>query len=79
MKAVRIVDPTQQEDRGRAWFGATVTVADDDDNERTVTLVGEDEADARRADQLALADGACLRGGRRRCTPGRSARRRERI
>jgi transcription elongation factor GreB len=46
MKAVRIVDPTQQEDRGRAWFGATVTVADDDDNERTVTLVGEDEADA---------------------------------
>jgi transcription elongation factor GreB len=46
MKAVRIVDPTQQEDRSRAWFGATVTVADDDDNERTVTLVGEDEADA---------------------------------
>jgi transcription elongation factor GreB len=46
MKAVRIVDPTQQEDRARAWFGATVTVADDDDNERTVTLVGEDEADA---------------------------------
>jgi transcription elongation factor GreB len=46
MKAVRIVDPTQQEDRNRAWFGATVTVADDDDNERTVTLVGEDEADA---------------------------------
>ncbi len=46
MKAVRIVDPTQQEDRSRAWFGATVTVADEDDNERTVTLVGEDEADA---------------------------------
>ena len=46
MKAVRIVDPTQQEDRGRAWFGATVTIADEDDNERIVTLVGEDEADA---------------------------------
>ncbi len=46
MKAVRIVDPTQQEDRARAWFGSTVTVADDDDNERIVTLVGEDEADA---------------------------------
>ena len=46
MKAVRIVDPSQQEDRARAWFGATVTIADDDDNERVVTLVGEDEADA---------------------------------
>jgi len=46
MKAVKVVDPSAQGDRGRAWFGATVTVADEDDNERTVTLVGEDEADA---------------------------------
>jgi transcription elongation factor GreB len=46
MKAVRVVDPAQQVDRGRAWFGATVTVADEDDKQRTVTLVGEDEADA---------------------------------
>jgi len=46
MKAVKVVDPSAQEDRNRAWFGATVTVADEDDNERTVTLVGEDEADA---------------------------------
>lgn len=46
MKVVKITDPSQQEDRSRAWFGATVTVADDDDNERVVTLVGEDEADA---------------------------------
>jgi len=46
MKAVKITDPRAQEDRSRAWFGATVTVADEDDNERTVTLVGEDEADA---------------------------------
>jgi transcription elongation factor GreB len=46
MKAVRIVDPSQQEDRARAWFGSTVTVADEDDNERILTLVGEDEADA---------------------------------
>ncbi|WP_404712695.1 GreA/GreB family elongation factor [Sphingomonas sp. MMS24-J13] len=46
MKAVRIVDPSQQEDLARAWFGATVTVADEDDNERILTLVGEDEADA---------------------------------
>jgi transcription elongation factor GreB len=46
MKAVRVVDPSQQEDRARAWFGSTVTVADEDDNERILTLVGEDEADA---------------------------------
>jgi transcription elongation factor GreB len=46
MKAVKVVDPTRQSDRQRAWFGATVTIADEDDNERTVTLVGEDEADA---------------------------------
>jgi transcription elongation factor GreB len=46
MKAVKVIDPTQQTDRSRAWFGAIVTVVDADDNERVVTLVGEDEADA---------------------------------
>ena len=46
MKAAKVIDPAQQEDRSRAWFGATVTLADEDDNERVVTLVGEDEADA---------------------------------
>jgi len=46
MKAVRAVDPASQPDRARAWFGATVTMMDDDEAERTVTLVGEDEADA---------------------------------
>lgn len=46
MKAVRVVDPAQQEDRAKTWFGATVTIADEDDNERVLTLVGEDEADA---------------------------------
>ncbi|WP_420142179.1 GreA/GreB family elongation factor [Sphingomonas sp.] len=46
MKAVTIVDPAQQANRSRAWFGATVTIVDEDARERTVTLVGEDEADA---------------------------------
>ncbi len=46
MKAARVVDPSTQPDRNRVWFGATVTVADDDDRQRTVTLVGDDEADA---------------------------------
>ncbi|MEH3106240.1 MAG: GreA/GreB family elongation factor [Sphingomonas fennica] len=46
MKAAQVVDPAAQRDRGRVWFGATVTLADEEDAERTVTLVGEDEADA---------------------------------
>ncbi len=46
MKAAKVVDPAQQPDRARAWFGATVTVADADDNQRVLTLVGDDEADA---------------------------------
>lgn len=46
MSAAKIVDPAAQEDRGRVLFGATVTLADERDEERTVTLVGEDEADA---------------------------------
>jgi len=46
MKAARVVDPARQEDRSRAWFGASVTIADEDDNHRTLTLVGDDEADA---------------------------------
>ena len=46
MKACRVIDPARQEDRSKAWFGATVTIADDDDNQRIVTLVGDDEQDA---------------------------------
>lgn len=46
MKDARVVDPAHQQDRGKIWFGATVTIVDEDDRERTVTLVGEDEADA---------------------------------
>ncbi len=46
MKAARVIDPAQQAERGRAWFGATVTIADEDDRHRTVELVGDDEADA---------------------------------
>lgn len=46
MKALRVVDPAQQQDRSKVWFGATVTVADEDDARMTVTLVGDDEQDA---------------------------------
>lgn len=46
MKAARVVDPAKQEDRTRVLFGATVEIADEDDNRRTLTLVGDDEQDA---------------------------------
>ena len=46
MKAARVVDPAEQPDKGRIWFGATVELADEEDARRTVTLVGDDEADA---------------------------------
>ncbi|RSY90776.1 transcription elongation factor GreB [Sphingomonas koreensis] len=46
MKAAKVIDPSRQEDRSRIWFGATTTIADEDDNHRILTLVGDDEADA---------------------------------
>ena len=46
MKASRIVNPAHQPDQTRIWFGATVELADEDDTRRTVTLVGNDEAEA---------------------------------
>ena len=46
MKAARVVDPALAPDKTRAWFGATVTIADEDDTEHTLTLVGDDEQDA---------------------------------
>lgn len=50
MKACRVVDPARQVDRTRVWFGATVTIAPSDsgsaDNQRSLTLVGDDEQDA---------------------------------
>lgn len=48
MKAARVVDPAEQADRSKVFFGATVTIADEEDVHRTVTLVGDDEADAGR-------------------------------
>lgn len=46
MKAAKVVDPAAQVDKSRVWFGATVTIADEGDNHRTLTLVGDDETDA---------------------------------
>jgi transcription elongation factor GreB len=46
MKNAKVVDPATQPDRGVIRFGATVELADEDDARRTLTIVGDDEADA---------------------------------
>ena len=46
MKFAKVIDPAKQDDRSRVFFGASVTIADEDDNQRSVTIVGDDEADA---------------------------------
>ncbi|MCL4673450.1 MAG: transcription elongation factor GreB [Sphingomonadaceae bacterium] len=46
MKAARVVRPDEQPDKARVFFGATVTIADEDDNATSVTIVGDDEQDA---------------------------------
>ena len=46
MKAAKIVDPASQAATGEVRFGATVELADDADNRRLLTIVGDDEADA---------------------------------
>ena len=46
MKAAKVVDPAGQTSRDEVRFGATVELADQDDNRRTLTVVGDDEADA---------------------------------
>lgn len=46
MKAAKAINPADQPDKTRIWFGATVTIADEDDRERVLTLVGDDEQDA---------------------------------
>jgi transcription elongation factor GreB len=46
MKQAKVIDPAKQEQRDTVRFGATVELADEDDERRTLTLVGEDEADA---------------------------------
>ena len=46
MKDCRVIDPAAQTDRTRVWFGATVTIEDESNNQRIMTLVGDDESDA---------------------------------
>lgn len=46
MKACRVVDPCDQPDKARVFFGAKVELADEDDARMHVQIVGDDEQDA---------------------------------
>ncbi len=46
MRQAKIVDPAAQPSRDQVRFGATVELADEADRRRTLTIVGDDEADA---------------------------------
>jgi transcription elongation factor GreB len=46
MKQAKVVDPASQPTRDQVRFGATVELADEEDNRRILTIVGDDEADA---------------------------------
>lgn len=50
LEIAEVVDPAQQKNRDQVFFGATVTYADQDDRERTVRIVGIDEADTARGE-----------------------------
>jgi transcription elongation factor GreB len=45
LENAHVVDPSRQRIRDRVFFGATVTFVDESETERTVTIVGADEAD----------------------------------
>ena len=48
LEHAEVVDPATREDTDQVFFGATVTVADQDGTESTYAIVGVDEADAGR-------------------------------
>jgi transcription elongation factor GreB len=48
LDCAEVVDPRQQTNRKTVFFGATVTYVNDRDEEVTVTILGQDEADLSR-------------------------------
>src|SRR5262249_54073332 len=48
LESAEVVDPKQQKKLDQVFFGATVTYADGRGNEKTITIVGIDEADLNR-------------------------------
>ena len=50
LEIAEVVDPAGQTNRNQVFFGATVTYVNDNDVERTVMIVGADEADLARGE-----------------------------
>jgi transcription elongation factor GreB len=50
LEIAEIVNPADQANRDQVFFGATVTFVNDNDVQRTVTIVGADEADLSRGE-----------------------------
>ncbi len=48
LENAQVVDPAQQKNRDQVFFGATVVYLTEEDEEKTVTIVGADEADMER-------------------------------
>jgi transcription elongation factor GreB len=48
LEAAEVIDPTAREATDQVFFGATVTVCDEEGRESTYTIVGIDEADVNR-------------------------------
>lgn len=46
LEQVIVVDPAEQKERDRVFFGASVELEHEDESHQTITIVGEDEADA---------------------------------
>jgi transcription elongation factor GreB len=49
LEIAEVTDPSLHHGRDQVFFGATVTYAEESGAERTITIVGIDEADSRRA------------------------------
>lgn len=45
LEHAHVVDHQERQDPGRVYFGATVTVEDEDGKDATYTIVGQDESD----------------------------------
>jgi transcription elongation factor GreB len=50
IEIAQVVDPAQQKNRDQVFFGATVTYAAEDGTEKTVRIIGIDEADLARGE-----------------------------
>ena len=50
LEIAEVVDPTAQTNRDQVFFGATVTYINGRDEERTITILGVDEADLSRGE-----------------------------